>query len=224
VDDGAALLAAIREFWYEDTPRLAYADFLEGNGEADRAEFIRLGCEADRGVSHRLGDLAFAHPEWWPVEPSASWSIARWPVLNFWANDDSPRSDGTRTVADWYVCRGFLTRLDVDARLFVTRCFGYFRDRQPLAGRVNLIGKYATPVFPGAYYRSFRWYGTVKGGSLDRLADHVPMKIYALLDGESWKEESDAGMALSRACVRFGMGDEPRRRPRTRVSGRNADG
>src|SRR4051794_31944198 len=39
--DGKALLAAVCEQPGDDLPRLAYADWLEENGEADRAEFIR---------------------------------------------------------------------------------------------------------------------------------------------------------------------------------------
>ena len=44
--DGDALLRAICEHPAEDTPRLVYADWLQENGNADRAEFIRLQCEA----------------------------------------------------------------------------------------------------------------------------------------------------------------------------------
>jgi uncharacterized protein (TIGR02996 family) len=32
----------------DDTPRLVYADFLEENGEAERAELIRVQCERER--------------------------------------------------------------------------------------------------------------------------------------------------------------------------------
>src|SRR5205823_3796441 len=38
------LLRAIRATPEEDTPRLAYADWLEENGQPERAEFIRLQC------------------------------------------------------------------------------------------------------------------------------------------------------------------------------------
>ena len=42
--DRDALLAAITANPDEDTPRLIYADWLQENGEPDRAEFIRLQC------------------------------------------------------------------------------------------------------------------------------------------------------------------------------------
>jgi len=43
--DGEALFRAICEQPWEDTPRLVYADWLEENGEPERAAFIRFECE-----------------------------------------------------------------------------------------------------------------------------------------------------------------------------------
>jgi uncharacterized protein (TIGR02996 family) len=43
-----AFLRAIFDAPDDDTPRLVYADFLQENGEEDRAEFIRLGCALNR--------------------------------------------------------------------------------------------------------------------------------------------------------------------------------
>ncbi|VTT97259.1 Repeat-companion domain protein OS=Isosphaera pallida (strain ATCC 43644 / DSM 9630 / IS1B) GN=Isop_0537 PE=4 SV=1: LRR_6: LRR_6: LRR_6 [Gemmataceae bacterium] len=54
--DEAALLAAIRATPEEDTPRLAYADWLDEHGNPDRAEFIRVQC--------RLARAHFSDPEW----------------------------------------------------------------------------------------------------------------------------------------------------------------
>jgi uncharacterized protein (TIGR02996 family) len=51
--DGDALFRAICEQPQEDTPRLVYADWLEENGQPERAEFIRFQCEfPDRNSSH----------------------------------------------------------------------------------------------------------------------------------------------------------------------------
>lgn len=44
----AALVAAIRASPDDDVPRLVYADWLEENGQTERAEFIRVQCEARR--------------------------------------------------------------------------------------------------------------------------------------------------------------------------------
>ena len=48
LSDRDALLAAIRATPEEDTPRLVFADWLDENGDPDRAEFIRLQCECAR--------------------------------------------------------------------------------------------------------------------------------------------------------------------------------
>jgi uncharacterized protein (TIGR02996 family) len=56
MSDEAALLSAIIAHADEDTPRLAYADWLDEHGDSDRAEFIRTQC--------RLADLSPAHPDW----------------------------------------------------------------------------------------------------------------------------------------------------------------
>ncbi|MDY3561703.1 TIGR02996 domain-containing protein [Gemmata sp. JC673] len=59
LSDRDALLAAIRVHPDEDTPRLAYADWLDEHGDAAQAEFIRAQCElaaaADEyGGSHAM--------------------------------------------------------------------------------------------------------------------------------------------------------------------------
>ena len=52
----AALLRAIREMPDEDPPRLVYADYLDEEGHAARAEFIRLQVErAGRSVEAIIG-------------------------------------------------------------------------------------------------------------------------------------------------------------------------
>ena len=48
-------LRAIIEHPEDDTPRLIYADWLEENGDPDRAEFIRVQCELARLDDHEQG-------------------------------------------------------------------------------------------------------------------------------------------------------------------------
>ena len=43
--DGEVLYRAILESPDDDSPRLVWADWLEENGEPDRAEFVRLQCQ-----------------------------------------------------------------------------------------------------------------------------------------------------------------------------------
>jgi uncharacterized protein (TIGR02996 family) len=52
-----AFLAAIRDEPDSDVPRLICADWLEDNGEGDRAEFIRVQLELTRGVKERPRSL-----------------------------------------------------------------------------------------------------------------------------------------------------------------------
>lgn len=48
MSDEEALLQAIYANPDEDTPRLVYADWLQENGNDERAEFIRVECQAER--------------------------------------------------------------------------------------------------------------------------------------------------------------------------------
>jgi uncharacterized protein (TIGR02996 family) len=50
-----AFLRDIHERPHDDTPRLVYADWLDENGQPERAEFIRVQC--------RLAELPTGHPE-----------------------------------------------------------------------------------------------------------------------------------------------------------------
>lgn len=72
--DGDALLRAICENPAEDTPRLIYADWLQENGKPERAEFIRLQCEALglcpayptlSAARTRASELLKAARDWW---------------------------------------------------------------------------------------------------------------------------------------------------------------
>jgi uncharacterized protein (TIGR02996 family) len=72
--DGEALFRAVCENPVDDTPRLVYADWLEENGRGERAEFIRLQCEAwnlcpayptIREARARAAELLRAHGDRW---------------------------------------------------------------------------------------------------------------------------------------------------------------
>ncbi len=76
-----ALLAAIRDRPDDDTPRLAYADWLDDAGDAARAEFVRVQVQLARLPDHdparpaledREHELLAAHePAWLGVPPQA---------------------------------------------------------------------------------------------------------------------------------------------------------
>src|SRR5207249_899359 len=89
VNDHDALLRAICEHPDDDTPRLIFADFLEENGEADRAAFVRAQVEAARLPDWEPFPVFCRHrrPEWFHGRPFRhtlpalpdGWGIA-WPT------------------------------------------------------------------------------------------------------------------------------------------------
>ena len=76
--DHQALLAAVLAAPDDDAPRLVYADWLDENGEPERAEFIRLGCEISRiweqkterlaNLLSESGTLLLKHGETWSLK------------------------------------------------------------------------------------------------------------------------------------------------------------
>jgi uncharacterized protein (TIGR02996 family) len=84
-----AFLQAILEDPDDDTPRLVYADWLDENGQHDRAEFIRLQCELARlegeedpssaaqvrmaALQHREAVLLGGHRKAW-TQPLPEWA------------------------------------------------------------------------------------------------------------------------------------------------------
>jgi uncharacterized protein (TIGR02996 family) len=102
-----ALLRAVCENPDDDTPRLVFADWLDENGEPERAEFIRLQCgfqsmfsgydisTKERPVKyHRMHELQTQHSARWTRE-----------LPTFGRPKD--------VVWQRFFYRGFVTRLDV---------------------------------------------------------------------------------------------------------------
>ncbi|HJZ55950.1 MAG TPA: TIGR02996 domain-containing protein, partial [Gemmataceae bacterium] len=108
MSDEKALLVAIREHPHEDTPRLVYADWLQENGQPERAEFIRLQRE--------LARLDEDDPQFGPKQAAADkllkkWA-ARWRASLPGVGDDwpwergFPRDDCGIGAADFLKLRG----------------------------------------------------------------------------------------------------------------------
>src|SRR5438477_11581752 len=86
----AALLRAIREMPDENTPRLIYADYLDEEGHAARAEFIRVQIERSQLPEHdprrapledREQELLAEHEAaWLGVAPDDMDGLAEWEV------------------------------------------------------------------------------------------------------------------------------------------------
>src|SRR5262245_42219655 len=92
MSDGPALLASCVEDPEDDVPRLVYADWLEEQGQSERAEFIRaqiqLARDPDdsperRALAFRARELLDQHEEEWiPRSPplpdvALEWSFRR---------------------------------------------------------------------------------------------------------------------------------------------------
>jgi uncharacterized protein (TIGR02996 family) len=107
--DGADLLRVICEQPWEDTPRLMYADWLQENGQPERAEFIRLQIEIaalprnkrwDAPQRKRADEL---ERTWDPTARQIEMKIAKKPKKAWSA--DLPTGDGLEWDT-WYE-RGF---------------------------------------------------------------------------------------------------------------------
>src|SRR5437868_460986 len=70
MSDREALIRSIVESPDEDAPRLVFADWLEENGDADWAAFIRLQCGYAAASGDRLDALTESSSRWADRLPS----------------------------------------------------------------------------------------------------------------------------------------------------------
>jgi uncharacterized protein (TIGR02996 family) len=102
--DHAAFLAAVAANPDDDLPRLVYADWLEENGDAARAEFIRVQCELERCTPDDDRRAALQRREAALLKRHKS----AWTAGAVEAN----------VAADWRFRRGFLHAASVPAQRF----------------------------------------------------------------------------------------------------------
>src|SRR5262245_60724010 len=115
------LLAAIREQPGDDLARMAYADWLEENGDPDRAQFIRLQLQLDQPArSPRAGELALE------ADGLLAGHERRW--LGEWAD----------LLVNWSFRRGLLDSVTLEPEVFLTRGAELFED-QPVR-EVRFVG------------------------------------------------------------------------------------
>jgi uncharacterized protein (TIGR02996 family) len=118
MSDNTAFLRAVLEHPDDDGPRLVYADWLDEQGQADRAEFIRVQCElaADwsccRCTRHqRCGFCRLQRREWelWGDGRMSQWfptvRMAQTIGLSVWES----AVDNRLPIA--LICRGFIDSL-----------------------------------------------------------------------------------------------------------------
>jgi uncharacterized protein (TIGR02996 family) len=106
----------------DDAPRLIFADWLEDNGQADRAEFIRLQCAIQTGALHdRAVQLLRAHWEEWagPLRELVGSNASR--MNQGWLLGGMHREDVRRFR------RGFVESLTLDTTTFLQRAEELYR-------------------------------------------------------------------------------------------------
>lgn len=144
MSDGEAILKSIIAFPADDTPRLMYADWLQENGEEDRAEFIRLMIadpkfmiEHNPAVSgyssrsrDRVGLLLHRNPQWlgeYDGSDGRSWVWRRGFVEVIGDTADSWLSRGDGIAAQHPIREVFLASLPTTELLLAE-----FNRREPL--------------------------------------------------------------------------------------------
>jgi uncharacterized protein (TIGR02996 family) len=94
----------------DDAVRLIYADFLEEHGQPERAEFIRVQCALARGGNGPRRIELMERERLLLERHGLAWA-----------------GPLRRLVRDWEFRRGFIDKVSVEARAFVTRADELFR-------------------------------------------------------------------------------------------------
>jgi uncharacterized protein (TIGR02996 family) len=110
-----AFLRDIKERPDDDTPRLVYADWLDEQGDADRAEFIRVQCELERGpddapvseLRKRARALEKKYARRWLPPTLLAWNGKKGEQLKKWTAKEYTEWS-SRPIAEWSFRRGFL--------------------------------------------------------------------------------------------------------------------
>ena len=207
--DGRALLRAVIEHPDDDAPRLVFADYVEERGQPERAEFIRLQvaaahepCVQSLPRQHTCSDPACGRCR--PFGDRLA-VLCQLPGFGDWVWDgwDPP------VVNTWYE-RGFVEAVAVAAERFV-EVAGRLFALEPIRS-VRLSGRMATLSPDGA-----AWYCEGQIGLGPARMSVVPKLVYEMMRGPRpaprltarwvahvYPTHTDADLALSEACVRFG--------------------
>jgi uncharacterized protein (TIGR02996 family) len=214
--DFAAFLQAVLARPDDDLPRLIFADWLDENGQSERAEFIRIGCELAtlpdphqgidvRAIAGATGKLA-CRCRWCAL-------CRRWAELQAttvelnghrthgyyaWAPPHLTHPNGGARCV-WEYRRGFIERVELPAAYLLEYAAALFAAAPILDVRLSD----RRPGVPGG-----TWYQPSDGGI---LADHrLPSELFLRLRGgglaahnmwRRWDTAADAHAALSAACV-----------------------
>lgn len=200
--DGNALLATILNEPADDTARLVYADFLQENGEEDRAEFVRVQVELSTFDPHyylSYDNRAMCERSAVPlVKRSAELLHAAWsPELCELAD-----ATGCSPVAfnGWGFRRGFVSDASMTADDF-DRCAAVAFARYPIE-RVTLSDK--EPAQTGAFPERWTWFGPHPTHRYETDRARLTGELWAALPHADYPTQKAALDALARACVLVG--------------------
>jgi uncharacterized protein (TIGR02996 family) len=117
--DNATLLTEVLEHPEDEAPRLAYADWCKQNGDADRAEFIRIQCrraardpydKTQDGLAKKENTLLKKHGQRWQAD------VRQWGCV-----DETQLPNGVWAAVNPRFRRGFVAHMTLSPELFVKR-------------------------------------------------------------------------------------------------------
>jgi uncharacterized protein (TIGR02996 family) len=206
VSDGEALIRSILATPADDAPRLVYADWLDEQGRAEDAEFIRVQVELARlgfsGGFHKdeTGRLRHVPAH---VERLTERQLELWFAGHGRPNLPPEMTDWPVTVHptpghSLLLCRGFVERITIHTSGFLRLAGGLFA-RQPVM-HVRL-----GDCQPSSTRAGFGRVQRIGGGRLDQIPDELWALVYSEDAADRTFPTADAAeAALSWACVRYG--------------------
>lgn len=197
------LLSAVLADPFDDGPRLVYADWLQENGEPERAEFIR------EAISRRNDGTENG----WIIQPhvhhknAAAFKIVLKDSQYLYSRGfpDEIRC----TMVQWVgencrYCNGGYTHNDMHySPDTCSRCHG--TGRTPGIAKAVCEAWPVTKVVlvdrqPAIMYKEYGWYVTDR----DSIPSTIPMELWSLLPVKWAKTQAEALAALSHAALTYG--------------------
>lgn len=205
MSDEAGLLLAIRERPADDFPRRVYADWLDDQGQAERAELVRLQLDlaaGDESGREREQQLLAAHGQRWLDDVLTGFTLR--PTQEWMRREEC----GPGRFAAFR--RGLVGVLFLPAEEF-TRSGKEFAARLAAVSRVQLTDRWPDPPpYPWANYFVWRRGTGLPVAVCDRL-----LLAWGQSRAELRSELSPGLPEVSRACVLFlaglGVGEVNRR-------------
>jgi uncharacterized protein (TIGR02996 family) len=204
VSDEAALLAAIVAHPDEDTPRLAYADWLDEHAATEsrraRAEFIRLQCEAARNASPYRSDHGAA-PK---TELALRIEALEKEYGKTWRAELKAKI-GSRPDERWNVFfkRGFPEEVSSSAETLIAHGDDIFRLAPIRRVYTDVATESLVPLITRPWFRRVRSValmgGSDPGPDWQVFADHPPFTNIERLEIEGGQLSHDGGARLAAA-------------------------